>query len=296
METNIEKNTGGRKMNNRILIGTPTRGLMRAEWVGARYGQTIPCNWSYVEYLQWMSQYMPTEYQIADAENLLAKAVVEGNFEWFFSLEEDNILPPDTFIKLNDYMINGYDGMGTIAPVVSGIYFTKSVPTEPILYRGRGNGYYADWKMGDKVWVDGLPFGCTLIHGNIIRELWKVSPEYIVPGTNTVTRRVFDFPSNPHQDPTKAFTRTQGTTDLAFYTRIIKENILEKAGFKQFQDMEFPFLIDTTIFVKHIDQNGVQYPLEIPKRFIKMKEDTKEELPTLGIRVEDKVNISDKVN
>ena len=29
------------------------------------------------------------------------------------------------------------------------------------------------------------------------------------------------------------------------------------------------FLVDTTIFVKHIDQNGRQYPLQMPKKFIK---------------------------
>lgn len=34
--------------NNRVLIFTPTTGLVRTEWVNARYGQIIPCNWSNV--------------------------------------------------------------------------------------------------------------------------------------------------------------------------------------------------------------------------------------------------------
>jgi hypothetical protein len=36
-------------------------------------------------------------------------------------------------------------------PMLSGLYFTKSLPAEPLIYRGRGNSYYKKWKFGDKV-------------------------------------------------------------------------------------------------------------------------------------------------
>ena len=49
-------------------------------------------------------------------------------------------------------------------PVVSGLYFTKSEPSEPLIYRGRGSGAYLDFRMGDKVYADGVPTGCLLIH------------------------------------------------------------------------------------------------------------------------------------
>jgi len=48
------------------------------------------------------------------------------------------------------------------------------------LYRGRGNGSFRDFKVGDKVWCDGVPFGCTLIHGSIIKALWNES-EFCAP-------------------------------------------------------------------------------------------------------------------
>jgi hypothetical protein len=222
-----------------------------------------------------MSSYAPIGYQLSDAENLTAKVVVEGNFDWFLSWEDDNIPPLNALVKINEYIIK------KDTPVVSGLYFTKSVPPEPILYRGMGMGYYADWKLGDKVWVDGIPFGFTLIHGNIIRELWKESPEYIVNGT--VTRRVFDAPSESYIDPvTGGWMNQAGTSDLAWCKRLIKDKIFEKAGWPEFQKKEFPFLVDTSIFVKHIDrQTGVQYPIGLPTEFLEGKITWKDTLKIL---------------
>ena len=107
-----------------------------------------------------------------------------------------------------------------------------------------------------------------MIHGSIIRELWKESPEYIVNGT--VTRRVFDNPSESYIDPVSGgYMNSSGTTDLAWCKRLMKDNIFEKAGWPEFQKKEFPFLVDTSIFVRHIDrQTGTQYPIGLPKAFL----------------------------
>ena len=260
IQTFMDKNPG--KMNNRLLIGTPMTGLVRSEWMVARYGQTIPTNWSYIETMQWMSSMIPLEYQVADAENLIAKACVEGKFEWLLFIEHDNVLPPNTFVKLNQYMIKGD------IPVVGALYFTKSDPPEPMIYRKPGGGYFADWKLGEKVWCRGLPFGCTLIHGSIIKALWDVSPEYEVNGT--VTRRVFKSPESLFVDPNALdWMIVQGTSDLNFCNQLIEQGIFEKAGWKSFQKKEFPFLVDTSLFVKHIDQMGTQWPTYLPESFLK---------------------------
>lgn len=253
------------KWTNRLVIGTPTVGMVRMEWVQARFGQTIPTNFSLVDVHQFMNPYAPVGYQVADAENLTAKVVVEGDFEWFLSWEDDNLPPLNALVQINQYIIK------RDVPVVGGVYFTKSVPPEPILYRGMGQGYHADWKMGDKVWVDGLPFGFTLIHGSIIKALWAESPEYIVNGT--VTRRVFDAPSESYVDPeTGGWMNQAGTSDLAWCRRCMTDGIFEKAGWPEFQKKEFPFLVDTNIFVKHIDrQTGTQYPIALPKAFLQGK-------------------------
>ncbi len=246
----------------RIVIGHPVTGLVRVEWVFGRFGQTIPCNWSQCDIMQFMSPYVPMNYQIADAENLIAKAVVESDASWLLTWEQDNIPPTDALVKLNEYMIDGK------VPVVAGLYFTKSVPPEPLVYRGIGNGYFADWKMGDKVWCSGVPFGFTLIHGSLIKAMWAESPEYLV--NNQVTRRVFEAPARSWMDErTGAYGHVGGTSDLAWCQRVINDRIFEKAGWPEYQKKEFPFLVDTALQVAHIDNTGVKWPLEIPKRFVR---------------------------
>lgn len=251
--------------NNRVMIFTPTTGNVRIEWVNARYGQIIPTNWSHVDMQQFVTPYVPIEYQLADAQNLMAKKVVEDDYEWVIYIEHDNVIPPDLFIRLGRYMNEKK------VPIVSGLYFTKADPAEPILYRGRGNSYYGDWKLGDKVWVDGIPFGCRLEHASFIKEAWKNSPEYVVGGV--VTRRVFEQPGRIWFDEAKGGMASKvGTTDLAWCTRIIEDKLFEKCGWPEYQKMKYPFLVDTEIFVRHIDQQGRMYPFTIPKQFLPNKD------------------------
>jgi hypothetical protein len=240
---------------NRLLIATPTTGNIRIEWHAARSGQVIPTNWSTVQMLQFMNGYYPLRYQVADAQNLIAKEVVEKEFEWVFLHEHDVILPPECFICLNDYMREKR------VPVVSGLYYTRSRPSEPVLYRGRGTSYHADWTPGDKVWVDGVPTGCLLIHGSILRAMWAESEEYVL--NNIKVRRVFDTPRASWTDPeTGAHNTTAGTSDLDWCTRVMSGNFFAKAGWPEYQNMRWPFLVDTgkNMFCKHINPNGEQFP------------------------------------
>ena len=239
--------------SNRILIGIPLTGVVRGEWMLARYGQVIPCNWSQVDCIQWLDQWSPIGFLVADARNIIATACVEKEFEWVFFIDHDTIIPPYTVLKFNDRMLKAD------IPIWSGLYFTRSMPSEPLVYRGRGNSYYNKWKMGEDVWVDGLPMGCTMIHSSILKALYDESPEYEVKGHRV--RKIFETPARSHFDPeTQSWFNSVGTEDLEFCTRIMKNNIFKKAGWPEYQKKEFPFLVDTSIFCKHIDMNGVQYP------------------------------------
>lgn len=258
-EGGVDVNKG--TWTQRILIGTPTTGLVRYEWAAARFGQIVPTNWSSVNLNQNIPSYAPLQYVLADAENLIAKAVVEGNFEYLLFWEEDNIPGLDAFVRLNEYMIDKK------VPIVGGLYFTKSNPPEPMTYRGRGNGSFQDFKLGDLVWVDGMAFGFTLIHGSIIRALWKESEEYQVNGITT--RRVFDNrPKIVGKPEDGRYATASGTTDLAFYTRIMQNDIFRKAGWPEYSKKKHPFLVDTNIFVYHITQSGIKYPLYIPEKYL----------------------------
>ena len=242
---------------NRIMIGVPLTGLVRAEWMLARYGQVIPCNWSQVDCIQFLDQWSPMGFLVSGARNIIASACVEGGFEWLLFIDHDTIPPPNMILKYNDRMLKGD------VPVWSGLYFTKSKPSEPLIYRGRGNSYYTDWKLGEEVWVDGIPMGCTMIHASILKALYDESPEIeIIRGNRKYkAREIFETPARSHFDPeTGNWFMSSGTEDMEFCTRVMKNDIFKKAGWPEFQKKEFPFLIDTSIFCRHIDNNGVQYP------------------------------------
>lgn len=239
---------------NRILVATPTRGTVRMEWVGARYGQIVPTNWSMVQMNQFLSSYIPLRFNVPDAQNLIVNEALKHDYEWLLLIEDDTIPPENLFIKMNQYMRDGK------VPVVSGLYYTKSVPSEPLVYRGRGTGAYMDFKHGDKVWADGVPTGCLLIHHSILREMFKESPEYVV--NNQVVRRVFETPTDHYQDPEGNVSTKVGTSDLEWCTRVMKGKYFEKAGWPEFQKKKYPFLVDSSIFCRHITEAGVQFPQE----------------------------------
>jgi hypothetical protein len=105
--------------SHRILIGTAATGLVRVEWVAARYGQVIPTNWSNVIMTEALSSFVPLRFQVADAQNLIVKQAVEGKYEWLLLWEHDVCAPPDTFIRLGEHMDRGD------TPVVSGLYWSQ---------------------------------------------------------------------------------------------------------------------------------------------------------------------------
>lgn len=225
------------------------------EWALARFCQIVPCNWGLKSFMNFIPSCCPLGFLVADGQNVIVREFLNSDCLWLFLVEQDNILPPDAFIRLNDYI------KSEKIPIVSGLYFTKSVPAEPILYRGRSNSYYDDWVFGDKVWVDGVPTGCLLIHRRIIEVLWSESQEYNVNGQKT--RRVFAQPARVWFDPESGKSDTaQGTSDLEFCARIILENVLVKAGWPKLQEKEYPYLVDTNLFCGHIDDSGRVYPFE----------------------------------
>ena len=254
----IIKDSGNPGFINRLLIGTATTGLLRIEWVMGRYGQIVPPNWSFVQMNQYLNAYVPLRYQVADAQNLIVREAVNQDFEWLLLVEHDVILPQDTFKRLDEYMREAQ------VPVVSGLYYTRHRPSVPLVYRGRGTSFYDKWEFGDKVWVDGVPTGCLLIHCALLRAMWEESEEYIIQhpdGRRDVTRKVFDTPRHSWHDPeTMHFNIEAGTSDLNWCTRVMENGFFEKSGWKEFEGLEYPFLIDTNIFCKHINMDGEQFP------------------------------------
>lgn len=257
---NVMQFSGDPGYINRLLIATPTLGTVKMQWAVARFGQIVPTNWSAVFMNQFMGGYMPEGFLVADAQNLIVQQAIEKDMEWLLFVEDDVIIPPDCFVRLNNYIIRESH------PIVSGLYFTKSVPSEPLIYRGRGNGPYYEWSRGDVVNCDGVPNGILLVHMGIMREMWKDAQEYRIPyGAQIVTRAVFVTPTRMAFDPeTMQCNSTTGTSDLDWCTRVIEGDYIRKAGWTEYmdelEDKRYPLIVDTNIFCRHIAQDGRQYP------------------------------------
>jgi len=257
---NMPKSDNWTGWKKRVLIAVPTTGQVRIEWMMSRNGQVIPCNWSNGDILQFFNQYSPVGWAVAEARNVCVEHFIKEGYEWLFFLDHDVCLPPDTFLRLNEYMMEGK------YPVISGLYFCKGTHPEPLLFRGRGNGFFNNFRRGERVWVDGIPMGLTLIHRDIMVRLWETSPEVVLPSTggNKVVRKVFETPRNAWFDPeTNQYGQRVGTEDLFWCDRVINEKVFEKCGNKKwarFGKMKFPFLCDTELFGRHIDENGRIYP------------------------------------
>ena len=242
---------------NRLMIGTPVTGLVRVEWVRARYNQVIPCNWSFSEPDVRLNESMPLGFAVAEGRNLVVDDALKHKFEWLLFIDHDVILPPDCFLKMNEYMREAK------YPVVCGLYYAKAQPPEPLLYRGRGNSFVQGFKPGDKVWVDGIPMGCTLIHMKVMELMARDAEWYDVsPGRRV--KKIFDTPFGQRTDPEQMKHETYGgTEDLAWCNRVIEGDYLKKAGWPEIQRKKYPFLVDTSMFCRHITQDGQAYPIGV---------------------------------
>jgi hypothetical protein len=238
----------------RVCIGIPMTGTIRTEWALARWGQIIPTNWSASDAVMYMTQTTPLGYNVADARNIICHVAMEQGFEWLLFIDSDVILPPHCFRTMNNYM------QKNDIPVVFGLYFTKSDPSEPLVYRGSGTGYFRDFKLGDKFWVSGIGMGCTLIKVDILRAMAGDTVEYLAGGTTKV-HKIFDTPQMIWTDPEQCSVRTlQGTEDLAWCTRVVEGEYFAKAGYPKIQKRKYGFLCDSSVTCLHIREDGQRFP------------------------------------
>ena len=73
---------------------------------------------------------------VYDARNMLAKEALEKDYDRILFIDSDMVFDNDAFVRLSATMDEGYD-------FVSGLFFYKSIPTKPAIYRGM---FYDDSK------------------------------------------------------------------------------------------------------------------------------------------------------
>lgn len=263
-QTTIIRSGKGGNPRTRLLIVTPTLGIIRIEWAIARYRQAVPANWAVRSAPFGIGCFVPMHYLTADAQNLGCGEMLTSNAEWLL-LWEDDVLPPlDALLQLNKYIVKAD------IPVVSGLCFTKGLCSEPMIYKTLGSGSFCDFKIGDKVWALSVSTSFLLIHSSIIKLMWKESKAYTTLDHRRA-RNVFVTSTEVTFSPeAREFTTCVGTSDRLWCERVIRDKVLSRAGFPKIGRRKYPFLCDTGIFCGHIDaQTGKIYPPEdVRKKYI----------------------------
>jgi hypothetical protein len=250
-----------------ILLGTPTLGVVRIEWMNAMQGMVTPPNFALV-------RSTPTGYTVPDAQNILVDTCLRGPFRALILIEDDTVPPPNAFLEFDRWFWKMERKKAP--PVVSGLYHIKGsaevrrgkkggielLGPEPLAYRGSGTRAYRDWKAGDVIWVSGVPTGALLIHRSVL-EVWAQEADvesYTLAGYPVPLKRIFQQPAHVWVDPQGGQHAASGTSDLWWSDQTIKRDILTRAGFGRFAKKPYPYVIDTGLRFGHIDRaTGVIY-------------------------------------
>lgn len=102
------------------------------------------------------------------ARNSLIRIAIENDTEWVFWCDQDMIVPHDAIPTLASH---GKE-------VVSGLYFRKGEPFEPIPWQWNNDeddtiSYYTGYKPKKLQKIGGSGFGCLIMRTDVLREMEK---------------------------------------------------------------------------------------------------------------------------
>lgn len=119
---------------------------------------------------------------IYDARNKLAKHAIDGGYDRVLWLDSDILFESDLMIKLAEHLDNGLE-------YVSGLYFKRQYPTEPVCFQNIVQNYegeelvtkaniYRNYPKDQLFEVDATGFGAVMMTVDLIK---KVSGKYGLP-------------------------------------------------------------------------------------------------------------------
>ena len=112
-----------------------------------------------------------TEYivrmQVDMARNVLAQKAIEGGYDRILWIDSDMTFEPDMMERLSDDLDAGWD-------MVTGLYFKRTFPLEPVIYErveeAKADTYW-EYPQDQLFPVAGCGFGGVLMKTDILRDL-----------------------------------------------------------------------------------------------------------------------------
>lgn len=153
----------------RLLMGIPT---LRANprtpnWIEALANLHMPLG-------STMERYWVADLPIAEARNRICAEAVRGGFDAVFMLGDDVLAPANTLLAMLARLGRTYptpEGGAARCDMVTGVYWTKTYPAFPYLWRGLLDGPYTDWRAGELVAVDFAGCDCLMVTTDALRRM-----------------------------------------------------------------------------------------------------------------------------
>lgn len=112
---------------------------------------------------------------IYDARNSIAKKAIKDGFDQVLWLDSDMIFEPDLLIRLQAHLDAG-------AEFVTGIYFARKKPIQPVIYESvsvtnEDGGYsaeitpYRQYPQDSVFEIEGCGFGCVMLKTSVIERV-----------------------------------------------------------------------------------------------------------------------------
>ena len=202
----------GKTFGVNVVVGIPSFGMVSTYFLQSRLSQQFPLVSSAVDKIV-------LNKPIAEARNEIVEYALTQGANYIYWLDDDVIAPPDAFLKM--YMKQ--------KDIINGVYWSKSNPPMPLLFRNHLEGPYLDWHIGDFIEIDAAGNGLTLVKTDVYRKISKELGEPWYSTEYTSFKQATQSPSN-------------NTEDLYFYWKA------RKAGFKVWAD--------TSIQAFHYEKNS----------------------------------------
>lgn len=115
------------------------------------------------------------------ARNMLAAEAVRGNYDRVMWIDSDQTFEPDMLERLNADIDDGWD-------VVSGLYFSRCLPCEPVIYKSidaekRSAERYLDYPRDAVFPVAGMGMGACLMRTDVLANMREL-PFALMPGVS----------------------------------------------------------------------------------------------------------------
>lgn len=146
----------GRTFGVNVVVGIPSFGTVSTYFMQARGSQQFPLVSSAIDKIV-------LNKPIAEARNEIVEFALSQGANYIYWLDDDVLAPPESFMKL--YRHN--------KDIINGVYWSKSNPPMPLLFRNHLEGPYWNWRVGDLIEIDAAGNGLTLVKTDVYRKIQK---------------------------------------------------------------------------------------------------------------------------